>query len=108
PVTAPSVRPSLAARLARFSRVLPLEREAIIAHTAPDRKTLVAADLEHLVMLGGGALAGGMLTFAGAAAVSAAALHRPWIMLLTAGLAGLSLAFALVATAARRLSPLLP
>ncbi|HZD99240.1 MAG TPA: hypothetical protein VE132_13890, partial [Micromonosporaceae bacterium] len=78
-----------------------------LAHTGPDNASLVIANVDHLVMLGGGALAGGMLTFTGAAGVFAAALHRPWTGVLVAALAGLSLSLALLATAARRVAPLL-
>jgi hypothetical protein len=78
-----------------------------LAHTAPDNANLVIANVDHLVMLGGGALAGGILTFTGAAGVFAAALHRPWTGVLVAALAGLSLSLALLATTARRVAPLL-
>jgi hypothetical protein len=78
-----------------------------LAHTGPDNANRVIANVDHLVMLGGGALAGGILTFTGAAGVFAAALHRPWTGVLVATLAGLSLSLALLATTARRVAPLL-
>jgi hypothetical protein len=78
-----------------------------LAHTAPDKTNLVIANVDHLVIFGGGALAGGILTFTGAAGVFAAALHRPWTGVLVAALAGLSLSLALLATTAQRVAPLL-
>jgi hypothetical protein len=78
-----------------------------LAHTAPDNADLVIANVDHLILLGGGALAGGVLTFTGATGVFAAALHRPWTSVLVAALAGLSLSLALLATTARRVAPLL-
>ena len=78
-----------------------------LAHTGPDNVNLVIANVDHLVMLGGGALAGGILTFTGATGVFAAALHRPWTGVLVAALGGLSLSLALLATTARRVAPLL-
>ncbi|HEY7174031.1 MAG TPA: hypothetical protein VH442_03855, partial [Micromonosporaceae bacterium] len=71
---------------------------------------VVRADVprvDHLVLLGGGSLAAGMLTFAAAAGVIAAAAHRSPLIVQSALLAGLSLALAMVATVAKRVSALL-
>jgi hypothetical protein len=86
----------------------PAERAALLAHAPPDRKLSAAANLNHLIMFGGGALASGMVTFAGAFGALAAARHRPWLVVLSAALAALALCLAMIATVARRLAPELP
>ncbi|HEU0240641.1 MAG TPA: hypothetical protein VFR11_15385 [Micromonosporaceae bacterium] len=79
-----------------------------VAPRPVSRRTGVAIDVEHLVMLGGGSLGAGMIAFASAAGVVAAAGHKPMTVVLAAFLAGLSLALALVAGVAKRLAALLP
>ena len=79
-----------------------------VAPRPVSRRTGVAIDVEHLVMLGGGSLGAGMIAFASAAGVVAAAGHKPMTVVLAAFLAGLSLALALVASVAKRLAALLP
>ncbi|HEY1489298.1 MAG TPA: permease, partial [Micromonosporaceae bacterium] len=65
-------------------------------------------DDTHLVLITGGALAGAILTFAGGAATVAAAAHQPLTVVLTAAMAGLGIALAVIAPVAPRLEPVLP
>ncbi len=90
-VGASLVRPDVTATTLLMSAVI----YATVAATAI--RTHRVFEAEHLVQIGGAGLAGAMLTLTGAAACGSAALHQPLSMVLTAGLAGLCLALAVVA-----------
>jgi hypothetical protein len=90
-VGASLVRPDVTATTLLMSAVI----YATVAATAIRKYRDVEAD--HLVQIGGNALAGAMLTLSAAAACGSAALQQPRAMVLTAGLAGLCLALAVVA-----------
>jgi hypothetical protein len=65
-------------------------------------------DDAHLVIIGGGALAGGILALAGGMGTIAAAAHESLPVVLTAAMGGLALALAVLAPVAFRIAPLLP
>ncbi len=93
-VAASLVRPDVTASTLLMSSVI----YATVAATAIRMYRDVGA--EHLVQIGGAGLAGAMLTLTAAAGCGSAALHQPRALVLTAALAGLCLALAVVAVTA--------
>src|SRR5439155_1672108 len=70
---------------------------ALLAVAATAIRTYRDIEADHLVQIGGAALAGAMLTLTAAAGCGSAALRQPLALVLTAALAGLCLALAVVA-----------
>ena len=90
-VGASLVRPDVTASTLLMSSVI----YATVAATAI--RTYRDIEADHLVQIGGAALAGAMLTLTAAAGCGSAALRQPLALVLTAALAGLCLALAVVA-----------
>ncbi len=90
-VGASLVRPDVTATTLLMSAVIYATVAAVAIRTYRE------VEAEHLVQIGGGGLAGAMLTLTAAAGCGSAALHQPLALVLTAALAGLCLALAVVA-----------